>query len=249
MRGNRVDRLHNTKVGRGPSTRLPPATSVSPSRCCKFCHSQTMNASIDDAPLISREAWETLSRSHTEFQTGTSQNYDEVLHEVHDRIETSSSIGKADIGALLFWKRLRADTRWVRELMIMSDDEVRGHTHNAVTSVNDEALTVPEAASTGRSNLSYLPGFKTGDALASALLLAAAPHRMAVYDRRAQIGLETLGLWLSPAPGRYGRYMDLVESIRSDATFYGSSWSARDVDVALFWLGGSNNRSNPPKTS
>lgn len=208
-----------------------------------------MSSSIYDAPMFSAPTWETLSQSHAEFQAETSPNYDDVLHEIHDRIKSTSNIGKADIGALLFWKRLRADTRWVRGLMIMSDHEVRGLTNAAVVAVNDEALTVPEAAAIGRSKLSYLPGFKTGDALASALLLAAAPHRMAVYDRRAQVGLEALGLSLSPAPGRYGRYMDLVEGIRSDAAFYGSSWTARDVDVALFWLGGRSNRSNSARTS
>ncbi|WP_248283840.1 hypothetical protein [Brevibacterium sediminis] len=200
-----------------------------------------MSSSIDDAPLLSAPTWETLSQSHADFHAETSPYYDDVIHEIHDRIKSRSSIGKSDIGALLFWKRLRADTRWVRELMNMPDDNVRDHTQKAVAAVNDEVLAVPEAAAAGRSELSYLPGFNSGDALASALLFAAAPHRMAVYDRRAQEGLEKLGLSLSSAPGRYGRYMELVESIRSSASFYGSSWSARDVDVALFWLGGRTN--------
>lgn len=96
----------------------------------------------------------------------------------------------------------------------------------------------PKAASAGRRALAALPGFKNGDALASALLLAAAPERMAVYDRRAQSGLRTLGFALSAAPGRYARYMRLVEDLRVIAKRHGHPWTARDVDVALYELGG-----------
>ena len=87
--------------------------------------------------------------------------------------------------------------------------------------------------------LSPLPGSSTGDALASAVLLAAAPDRMAVYDRRAQTALQRLGLELTASPGRYGRYMGLVEQLREQAaSMAGSLWKARDVDLALYWLGG-----------
>ncbi|WP_442545249.1 hypothetical protein ACSBOX_06110 [Arthrobacter sp. KN11-1C] len=182
--------------------------------------------------------WETLREAHTAYKAATSPAYDEVLHEVALRIRATGSIGKADIGALLFWKRLRADTTWVRGLMTMTDQEIREVTKKAVSAVSDDSLPVPAAAASGRSALSPLPGFVRGDALASALLLAAAPERMAVYDRRAQTGLEILGHTLSPAPGRYSRYMDLVERLRSMANRHGNNWSARDVDVALYWLGG-----------
>jgi hypothetical protein len=184
------------------------------------------------------QVWEMLRKSHAGYMSGTSPAYDEVLADVAGRIQTTASIGKADIGALLFWKRLRANTPWVSDLMTMRDVDVRTVTEKAVSAVNDESLPVPQAASDGRRALAELPGFKTGDALASALLLAAAPERMAVYDRRARAGLETLGLKLSAKPGRYGRYMELVEDLRSRAIRHGHPWTARDVDVALYWLGG-----------
>lgn len=193
--------------------------------------------------VLNPEAWEKLRASHAAYQVGTSPVYDEVLAEVADRIRTTGAIGKADIGALLFWKRLRADTAWVRELMTKPEQDVRAVTAKAVAAVNDQSLTVPEAASAGRGELSSLPGFKTGDALASALLLAAAPGRMAVYDDRAHTGLKALGLSLTAARGRYGRYMELVEDLRSTANLHGHAWSARDVDIALFWLGGHGSRS------
>ncbi|BCW78877.1 hypothetical protein NicSoilC5_08960 [Arthrobacter sp. NicSoilC5] len=134
--------------------------------------------------------------------------------------------------------RLRADTRWVRELMVMADSEVRGSTGHAVSAVNDTALDVASAAAAGRKALSALPGFVRGDALASAPLTAAAPDRMAVYDRRAQTGLEMLGLPLSAARGRYGRYMNIVFGLASEAERRGHPWSPRQVDLALFALGG-----------
>lgn len=197
-----------------------------------------MNTPDDAPPVLDLQGWEKLRGSHAAYMSGTSQAYDEVLAEVASRVRATLSIGKTDIGALLFWKRLRADTPWVRELMVKPEEEVREITKKAVSAVNDVSLPVPQAASAGRAALSPLPGFKTGDALASALLLAAAPERMAIYDERAQTGLEILGLSLSPSRGRYGRYMELVEELRLAAGRYGHTWSARDVDIALFWLGG-----------
>jgi hypothetical protein len=201
-----------------------------------------MNMPARSFQVLNPEAWEKLRASHAAYQVGTSPVYDEVLAEVADRIRMTGAIGKADIGALLFWKRLRADTTWVRDLMTKPEQDVRAVTAKAVAAANNPMLTVPEAASAGRRELAVLPGFKTGDALASALLLAAAPGRMAVYDDRAGAGLKALGLSLTAARGRYGRYMELVEDLRSTANLHGHAWSARDVDTALFWLGGPGSR-------
>ncbi|WP_411373294.1 hypothetical protein ACLH0K_08945 [Arthrobacter sp. MPF02] len=187
---------------------------------------------------LTGETWEVLLRAHEDFRSAAAPAYDEVFTEVSERVRASTSVGKADIGALLFWKRLRADTRWVRDLMAMRDVDVRLVTTKAVAAVNDTSKGVPEAASAGRAALSTLPGLARGDALASALLTAAAPEHMAVYDRRAQKGLEALGLSLSAARGRYGRYMQIVGDLSSAAKQYGYNWSAREVDLALYWLGG-----------
>jgi hypothetical protein len=186
---------------------------------------------------LDSQAWGVLCKAHTDFHASVSPAYDEVLLEVSERIRSSGHIGKADIGALLFWKRLRADTRWVRDLMVMADSNVRDVTSRAVAAVNDTTLDVPAAATQGRSALSALPGFVRGDALASALLTAAAPERMALYDRRAQAGLTKLGLPLSAKRGRYGRYMKIVEGLTAAAKHHGVSWSAREVDLALYSLG------------
>ena len=60
---------------------------------------------------------------------------------------------------------------------------------------------------------------------------------MAVYDRRAHAGLVKLGLKLDNGPGRYKRYMGLLEECRSEQLGEGVWWTARQVDLALYWLG------------
>ncbi|WAL71581.1 hypothetical protein OU787_08725 [Kitasatospora sp. YST-16] len=147
--------------------------------------------------MISDDGWSRLHAARTDCLSNVSVAHDAVLLEVSQRIAFSGSIGKSDIGALLFWKRLRANTRWAAALLAMPDEAVRRVTAPAVESMRDERLALAEAARQGRAALTSLPGFKNGDALASALLTAAAPHRMAVYDERAQSGLELLGLSLT----------------------------------------------------
>jgi len=190
-------------------------------------------------PLLDRAGLDRLLAARQDVADQVSINYDDVLNEVAGRIDRTRSIGKLDIGALLFWKRLRANTPWVAELQAMPEGRIREITAEAVSAVRDDALDVPEAARRGRAALSPLPGFATGDALASALLLAAAPSRMAVYDRRAQKALRLLNLELDAKSGRYGRYMSLVEQLAQEASeASGRTWTARDVDLALYWLGG-----------
>jgi hypothetical protein len=163
--------------------------------------------------------------------------YDEVVEQVSARAAEAGSLGKLDLGALTAWKRLRADTPWMSKLMDTPDSEVRRHTHQAFVAARDESKTVPEAAAAARSALSPLPGFTRGDALASAVCFAVAPHRLAVYDTRAHRGLSRLGLELDDRPGRYGRYLLLLEQCRRELAGQGHEWSARDVDLALYQLG------------
>jgi hypothetical protein len=188
--------------------------------------------------VLAEPDWKRLTQARKDYADSAPTSYDEVLYEVAGRIDRAGSIGKADIGALLFWKRLRADTHWVRRLHAVSDSDVRKVTRNAVEAVRDVSSSTSAAAAAGRKALVPLPGFDTGDAMASALLTASAPDRMAVYDRRVQKGLELVGLQLTSASGRYGRYMQLIDDLTVEARRRGQDWSARDVDLALFRLGG-----------
>ncbi|MEU1791407.1 hypothetical protein ABZ553_37160 [Streptomyces sparsogenes] len=189
--------------------------------------------------------WDALVPARASYLADVSPHYDEVFHEVAQRTEHTGSLGKTDIAALVAWKRLSAQTRWVTALMSLPDTHVRAVTERAVTAVRDTALTRSEAARTGRGIIWELPGFRTGDALASAVLTAAAPHRMAVYDRRVQHALDTLGITLTPTPGRYGRYLQLLDDLLRHGAAHADGWSARDIDTALYWTGVSPQTSAP----
>jgi hypothetical protein len=93
--------------------------------------------------------------------------------------------------------------------------------------------------------MAQLPGFRTGDALASAALTAAAPTQMAVYDRRVQHALDTLGLTRTRTPGRYGRYIQLLDNLLQHSRAPADGWTPRDIDTAQYWTG---RTPNPPNT-
>src|SRR5690606_27426815 len=110
-----------------------------------------------------------------------------------------------------------ASTKWATELMSTPNSEVRAATAAARQAALDPNADIETAARAARAKIWVLPGFRTGDALASAVLCALAPERLAVYDRRAHAGLSSLGIELSDASGRYGRYMAAVEQLRAQA--------------------------------
>lgn len=172
------------------------------------------------------------------YDSVVSEHYDDVVRQAAANACAFGALGKFDIGALVAWKRLRANTPYMSRLMAMPDSDVRSHTARAMEAARDEGVSVDHAAKSARSALSPLPGFARGDALASAIRYALAPDRMAVYDRRSHAGLRLLGLELPDRPGRYGVYMALIEGLRVDLRAAGHSWSARRVDMALYHLGG-----------
>lgn len=177
-----------------------------------------------------------VADAYNNYQRRVSPHYDEVLEEVSARIVDRGYVSKGDIGSLVLWKRLNASTKWASQLMQTSDTVVAQHTGPMVTALTETA-DVPAAASLARAALSPLPGFSTGDALASAVIVAASPARMAVYDRRAHAALSHLGLTLTNLPGRYRRYMTAVENPRRVCATYGRDLTARQIDQALFQLG------------
>ncbi|MFD5556060.1 hypothetical protein ACFWIA_19750 [Streptomyces sp. NPDC127068] len=194
---------------------------------------------VDEKGSISscHPAWDMLIPAHTEYLSAISPHYDEVFWDVAQRVERAGCLGKTDIAALVVWKRMSARTSWAAALMSLSDSHVRAITERAVTSVQDQNLSRSKAARAGRGAISKLPGFVKGDALASAILTAAAPKRMGVYDARVQRALERLGLTLTDDSGRYGRYMEIIDMLLAHRGGRASGWTARDVDTALYWFG------------
>ncbi|WP_234326942.1 hypothetical protein [Streptomyces sp. NRRL S-337] len=144
------------------------------------------------------------------------------------------------------WKRLRADTPWAADLMALADADVRRVTAVATTAAQDTTLSRSSAAHAGRAALVSLPGFRKGDALASAVLTAAAPGRMAIYDRRAHSALHTLGITLSHAPGCYSRYSEAIGQLLAAAPAPVRDWTPRAMDTALYWL---NHPTNTPTSA
>lgn len=180
---------------------------------------------------------ESLIGALHEYQAKVTPSYDEVLNEVTAHAQQTGSLGKTEIGALVVWKRLNASTKWATRLMNTPNAEVRAVTAAARQAADDTTTDIEAAARAARAKISVLPGFRTGDALASAVLCALVPHRLAVYDRRAHAGLRSLGVELSDVSGRYGRYMVAVEQLRARTLESGHELTVRDVDLALYTLG------------
>jgi hypothetical protein len=199
----------------------------------------------EEFAAVCGRAWDVLIPARATYLADVSPHYDEVFHDVVQRTERAGSLGKTDIAALVVCKRLSAQTRWVTELMSLPDTHVRAVTERAVTAVRDTTLPRSEAARTGRGIIWELPGFRTGDALASAILTAAAPTRMAVYDSRVQHALDTLGLTLTHTPGRYGRYLQLLDDLLRHGGAPADGWTARDIDTALYRTGRPTPAPNP----
>ncbi|MGH3224848.1 MAG: hypothetical protein ACRDPY_40250 [Streptosporangiaceae bacterium] len=184
----------------------------------------------------------TLDAALRRYHTEVCDEYDETLHEVIGHVATAGSLGKSDLGALLLWKRIRVGA-WAMTLLCMADADVREITGKAVAAARDQGATVADAARSARRALIDLPGAGIGDAFASAVMLAAAPERMAVYDHHAHLGLWRVGLRLDEKPGRYGRYMELVEQCRAELLEHGyGEWTARQVELALFTHGQDESR-------
>ncbi|MDT0616097.1 hypothetical protein [Streptomyces lancefieldiae] len=106
----------------------------------------------------------------------------------------------------------------------------------AVSAVRDTSVSRSEAARAGRAALTELPGFVSGDALASAVLTAAAPNRMAVYDHRAHTALRSLGVTLTHSQGRYSRYLHAIDHLLAHAPDPARTWTPREMDTALYYL-------------
>lgn len=182
------------------------------------------------------EAVAPLAEALSRHESRSSPHYDEVLDQVSAQAAVAGELGKLEIAALVVWKRLNASTRWVAALMSTDDHHVR-RTTRAMIAATRTPTHPADRASNARRELLTLPGCTTGDALASALICAAHPKDMAVYDRRAGQALKALGLGVSPKPGRYGRYIQTVTDLRDAAANAGITWTARQVDLALYTFG------------
>ena len=176
-------------------------------------------------------------------QYPSSAIYDETLDVVVERVAEAGCLTKADIGSLVLWKRISAQTTWAGTLGATPDSEVRAVTARAYALANASNLSIPEAGQQARWVLNDLPGMKptSEGALASAVLVACAPKRMAVWDRRVKVTLASPVIDLPVSAGQryYGRYLQAAVELASEMEArLGSPVAPRDVDLALWVLGG-----------
>jgi len=177
------------------------------------------------------ETLQTSQPPHTETA------YDEVLREVSSRVADQGSIGKADIGALVVWKRSNATSPWSTNLMNTPESEVRAVTALAYALANDTSKSIPDAGGEARQPLRRVQGLGGDGAIASAVLLAMSPSRMAVWDNRVGKSLEAIGRKPKGRRHHYKNYLeivvDLVE-VMQEAVDDSHTIIPREVDLALF---------------
>lgn len=189
------------------------------------------------APVLSDEQWEQVRTARVDYAEAVSPAYDEVFEEVAASALAMGSLGKADIAALVFWKRVATKTDWVIDLLATPEFDVRAITANVSVIVNDPMLSTADAADQAREVLAELPGLGKGDALISAVLAAVAPARMANYSRQCQAGLKKVGITVGTGADVYRRYMEAIDAIVALARQHGHPWTSGDVALALHQLG------------
>lgn len=167
--------------------------------------------------------------------------YDETLREVASRVAQRECLSKADIGSLVLWKRITAQATWATRLQLIPDADVRTLTHTAYLHANDAALSTPDAGQAARNALWELPGMRGTGSLSSALLLAMAPDRMAVWDRRVAQALTALGAHPNSGLNFYSRYLSTALALAEQMSTVAADhiFTPRDVDVALYVIAGS----------
>jgi hypothetical protein len=165
--------------------------------------------------------------------------YDEVLRTVSERAAEAKSLGKADIGSLVLWKRITAQAKWATKLGMTPDCDVRAATGEAWRILDDAGGPSPAAAQEAREALRRVPGL--GPAMASAVLLACAPDRMAIWDRRVGIALTVLDGSIPPSKNFFSGYLTRVLELAAqmESEGEGGPVTARHVDIALWDIAGS----------
>jgi hypothetical protein len=118
----------------------------------------------------------------------------------------------------------------MRGFLETADEEVRKRTREAF----DQDLELADRL----RRLAPLPGFGTKDAVASTVLAAWDPEEFAVVDKRARDGLRGLRLVDPHAKLPYPSFLGWVIRLRDGLREQGTYVSARDVDKALWVLGG-----------
>lgn len=152
--------------------------------------------------------------------------YDQVLEEVHARLNSAGYATKLDLAALIAWKHVQT-APWMQDLLKFPPLGVQQRT---------QAAFAPNRTDHERIGaLQSIPGFGSGDAFTSVLLAAWRPTEFGVYDSRAS----KTGRQAVVSPSCQCHWADLIvyfDHLRQIASELGHGWTPRDVDMALYML-------------
>lgn len=152
--------------------------------------------------------------------------YDQVLEEVHARLNSVGYATKLDIAALITWKHVQ-NAAWMQELLKSPPLAIQQRT---------QAAFAPDKTDRERIGaLESIPGFGSGNAFTSVLFAAWRPTEFGVYDTRASSN----GWDAVVSPACQCDRADLVvyfDHLRQMGSELGFGWTPRDVDMALYML-------------
>jgi hypothetical protein len=175
-----------------------------------------------------------VPRADVVFRTSLAQyspNYDQAFDEVHKRLQTNGHATMLDLAGLIGWKHVR-NAPWMVQLFVLPP----GTAETATAAAFAPGLTDKQRIAA----LSPLPGYRAGGAFTSVLLTAWAPAVYGVYDKFANavrpqvVGSECTCEW-EDLPTYFEHLRRLGQEL-SVAT--GTTWTPREVDMAMFILGG-----------
>ncbi|MGJ3558078.1 hypothetical protein ACR6C2_00585 [Streptomyces sp. INA 01156] len=199
----------------------------------------------DQGAVVSSDGWQRLITARTAYTQAVSAHYDELLHHVAHRAQAEGSLGKADIGALLLWKRLRADTPWQA-----SSWPSRMPTCGEQRQLPWPPCAIPPSAAAqqpglagppwpnSRLHLRRRPGLRRSDRSRTrphGRLRPPRPHRTALSRRHAHP-------FPRPVQPLHRRYRPPPGQCPDPAR----SWTPREMDTALYHL--PLNSPTPPST-
>jgi hypothetical protein len=153
--------------------------------------------------------------------------YDQVLEEVHARLNSAGYATKLDLAALIAWKHVN-NAPWMQEMLKLPPLAVQQYTASAF----GPGKTDQERVDAVRG----IPGFRAGAAFASVLLAAWRPSEFGVYDNQSSgRGWEQVVKSACNCPRT--ELVVYFGHLRRIADELGGGWTPRDVDKALYMLG------------
>lgn len=173
-------------------------------------------------PLLAPDARRTMAEAWREYP----HLYDQVLEEVHARLNAAGYATKLDLAALMAWKHVQ-NAPWMQELLKSPPLAIQQRT---------QAAFAPGKTDQERINaLRSIPGFGSGNAFTSVLFAAWHPTEFGVYDSRAS-GNGWDRVVSSSCQCDRADLIVYFDHLRQMASELGHGWTPRDVDAALYML-------------